>query len=121
MPKTGARRVVVDGVAFRWRVRSRPTYCQINAWTPLTVSVERNTGGGVLVLVFPGARPDNWIGEEISIATPASVASAIRSAVNAGWTVEGAGGPTFFDVASRRLGPSMRSVSANPEGSVTAS
>src|SRR5690606_2957094 len=58
MPKTGSRRIVVDGTPFRWRVRSRPTYCQGNAWSPLTVAVEREAGGAVLVLVFGGARPD---------------------------------------------------------------
>lgn len=30
--RKGARRIVVDGTAYRWRLRRRPTYCQGLAW-----------------------------------------------------------------------------------------
>lgn len=108
MPRKGSRRIVVDGRSFRWRVRSQPTYCQANAWSPLTVAVEHEPRGAVLVLVFAGARPDNWIGASMSIATPASVAAAIRASLCAGWDVDGLGGQVFFHVATGRLGTDLR-------------
>jgi hypothetical protein len=43
--KKGCRRIVVDGVAFRWSVRHRPTYCQANGWSPLTFVVEQARAG----------------------------------------------------------------------------
>jgi len=64
------------------------------------------------VLVFAGARPDNWMGESIGVATPGAVASAIRGALEAGWEADGNGGPAFFGIATGRLASSMRGVSA---------
>jgi hypothetical protein len=100
-------------------VRSRPTYCQGNAWSPLTVAVELEAGGAVLVLVFGGARPDSWMGESISVATPAAVASAVRGAIEAGWEGDGNGGPAFFGVETGRLASSMGGVSAQHNDAVT--
>lgn len=74
--KKGARSIVVDGTPFRWRVRSKPTYSQALADSPLTVAVEHEGGESVLVLVFDAARPDNWMGESIAVATPGDVTKA---------------------------------------------
>src|SRR5687767_4891693 len=106
LPKTGSRPIVVDGVAFRWRVRSRPTYAQGNAWSPLTVAIEAEAGGGTLVLVHSGARPDNWMAGSFAVVTPEGVASAIRRAKEAGWDYRRAGGPVFFSVATGAMGAS---------------
>lgn len=101
IPKRGSRQIVVDGIAFRWRVRARPTYAQANAWSPLTVAVE-GEGTGVLVLVFDGARPDNWMHASASVATPSAIAAAVRGAVAAGWERDG-NGPTYFEISTGRL------------------
>ncbi|MEQ8767601.1 MAG: hypothetical protein RL885_27090 [Planctomycetota bacterium] len=71
------------------------------------------------MFVFGGARPDNWIGESISVATPGAVASAIRGAVEAGWEGDGNGGPAFFGIATGRLASSMRGVSVEHSDAVT--
>ena len=104
MPRRGSRRIVVDGVPFRWRVRAQPTYSQLLGWTPLTVGVEPVDGGSVLVLVFAGVRPDAALGAA-EVATPARVAEAIRGARAAGWVLD-MGGTLFFDVAASTLGRS---------------
>ncbi|MEV4833184.1 hypothetical protein AB0K05_01585 [Nonomuraea sp. NPDC049486] len=41
IPKKYARPVTVDGTAFRWRVRRKPTYCQGNGWGPMAFAVEQ--------------------------------------------------------------------------------
>lgn len=38
--RKGARRIIVDGTVYRWRLRRRPTYFQGLAWSPCTFSVE---------------------------------------------------------------------------------
>lgn len=35
-----SRRIVVDGTAYRWRLRGRPTYFQRLSWSPYTFAVE---------------------------------------------------------------------------------
>ncbi|WP_182908124.1 hypothetical protein [Microbispora sp. H13382] len=40
LPKKGSRVITVSDVAYRWRVRHKPTYCQGNGWTPMTFAVE---------------------------------------------------------------------------------
>ncbi|MBB4936074.1 hypothetical protein FHR32_000379 [Streptosporangium album] len=86
MPRKGSRPISVDGTAFRWRIRHRPTYCQGNGWSPLTVTVERTEEPGrVLVVSLPCARPDNRLGERTIAVRPALVAGCIRRAIEQGW------------------------------------
>lgn len=106
MRKKGSRPITVDGTPFRWRIRLHPTYCQEMAWAPLTVAVEPESGGSVVVLVFDKYRPDGLPTDEVSIATPALVASGIRGAISAGWDMNGSGGPMFFGVTNGRLASS---------------
>ncbi|WP_199562471.1 hypothetical protein [Micromonospora deserti] len=82
----GSRRIVVDGVAFRWTVRRRPTYSQANGWSPLTFVAElAEEPGAVLVVSLPYAHPGNWIGYASAPVRPATVAAGIREALTGGW------------------------------------
>jgi hypothetical protein len=91
----GTRRIVVDGVAFRWSVRRRPTYAQALGWSPLTFVAEHaEEPGAVLITEMPGAHPrtpvpsahpGNWLGLPGRPVTPATVAAGIRRALAAGW------------------------------------
>lgn len=86
MPRKGSRLISVDGTAFRWRIRHKPTYCQGNDWSPLTVTVQRaEKPGRVLVVSLPCARPDNWLGQRTIAVRPALVAGCIRRALQQGW------------------------------------
>ena len=56
IPKKGSRQVVVDKVEFRWRVRSRLTYDQALAVSPLILAVELSESrGSVLTVDLPQA------------------------------------------------------------------
>jgi len=86
MPSRGARRILVDGVPFRWAVRRRPTYHQGNGWAPLTFVVEAaDQPGAPLVVTTSAAHPGNWMGLPAGTVRPAMVGSAIRRALDAGW------------------------------------
>ncbi|WP_237102090.1 hypothetical protein [Nonomuraea sp. MG754425] len=88
MPKKGSRLITVDGVAFRWRVRHKPAYCQGSGWSPLSFSAERagEEPGSVLVVSLPCARPDNWAGARTITIRPRLVAGCIRRALEQGWS-----------------------------------
>ncbi|MDX3118809.1 hypothetical protein [Streptomyces scabiei] len=80
-------RIVVDGTAYRWRLRGRPTYPQGVAWSPCTFAVERaDTPDTTLVVTTDQPHPSNWIGRETDPVLPSGVAAAVRLALRAGWT-----------------------------------
>ena len=84
--RKGARRIVVDGTAYRWRLRGGPTYIQGLAWSPCTFAVERaDTPETTLVVTTDQPHPSNWIGREFEPVLPSGVAAAIRLALHEGW------------------------------------
>ncbi|MEU0832517.1 hypothetical protein [Streptomyces sp. NPDC005969] len=85
--RKGSRRIVVDGTAYRWRLRGRPTYFQGMAWSPCTFAVEHaDTPGTVLLVTTNQPHTSNWIGREAEPVLPSGVAAAIRLALHGGWT-----------------------------------
>lgn len=66
--RKGSRRIVVDGMTYRWRLRGRPTYFQGLAWSPCTFAVEHvATPGTTLVVTTDQPHPSNWIGREAEL------------------------------------------------------
>jgi hypothetical protein len=77
---------VVDGIAYRWLIRRKPTYHQATGDGPLTMAIQRDDGTGtVLMVATDRARPDNWMGADSAVITPKTVASVIRKAQRDGW------------------------------------
>ncbi|MFF0509593.1 hypothetical protein [Streptomyces sp. NPDC004250] len=84
--RKGSRRIVVDGTAYRWRLRGRPTYVQGLAWSPCTFAVEHDdTRGATLVVTTDQPHPSNWIRRAAEPVQPSRVAAAIRLALREGW------------------------------------
>ncbi|CAL9534056.1 hypothetical protein SUDANB121_04118 [Nocardiopsis dassonvillei] len=106
MPRKGTRRITVDGVAYRWRHRSRTRGYSAGART-LTFAVEREDAPGRLLAVTladrvpagrpccPGCAADNADAEPI---TPARVAEAVRTALADGWDPRGPAGVRRLDM-----------------------
>jgi hypothetical protein len=92
-PKSGSRRIVVDNVVYRWRIRRRATYLQSDYGSgKLHVSVELFArSGAVLVLHSDRPHPADWSTERVEPVCPADVAAWIRLALQIGWepTVSG--------------------------------
>ena len=86
--KTGARRLVVDGVAYRWRIRKRKTNIQVDyGCGTLHVAVElAEQPGAVLVLYTNRPHPANWSVDKVLPVRPSDVAGWVREALAAGWT-----------------------------------
>jgi len=86
IPKKGSREIVVDKVAYHWRVRSRPTYDQALASGPLLLAIEQvETKGTVLIVRLPDVHPRNWFSLPSPGVTPSRVAACIRRALRTGW------------------------------------
>lgn len=99
--RKGARRIVVDGTAYRWRLRRRPTYCQAPAWTPCTYAVEHaDTHGTVLVVTTDQPHPSNWFGRDAKPVLPSDVAQAIELVLRKGWTPAEPGSPFHLDLSA---------------------
>ncbi|MFF4652576.1 hypothetical protein [Streptomyces sp. NPDC001380] len=85
--RKGARRIVVDGTAYLWRVRRRPTYSQAMCWWPCTYAVQHAARpGAVLVVTTDRVRTDNWFGRQSTPVLPGEVADTVRTALGRGWT-----------------------------------
>ncbi|MEU8280290.1 hypothetical protein ACFYOK_20680 [Microbispora bryophytorum] len=116
IPRKGSRPITVDGVAYRWRIRHKPTYHQGNGWSPLTFAVQSAEGPGrVLLVSLPFLRPDAWLGERTMAVRPALVAAVIRVALQHGWDPRQAGlavdlGVTEDDLAEMRGGSPVYAV-----------
>ncbi|PIM74488.1 hypothetical protein CTU88_00565 [Streptomyces sp. JV178] len=99
--RKGARRIVVGGTAYRWRLRRRPTYFQALAWTPCTFAVEQaDARGSILVVTTAQPHPSNWFGREAHPVRPSDVAHAIELARNRGWTPTEPGSPFLLDLSA---------------------
>jgi len=107
MRKRGSRRIVVDGAAYRWRIRRRATLCQADYGNgTLHVGVESaDRRGSVLVLLTDRLHPSGWAWEEIVAVTPGDVAGWIRAAIDAGWEPIRPGPPIVLRVAGADLLP----------------
>ena len=93
-----SRRVVIDGVAYRWLIRSRPTYNDLllavshEEGPPLRVAVElEGSGGSVLMVTTDQVRGQDW--QPAGTVAPSDVARWVREALSAGWQPAKSGGP----------------------------
>ncbi|GGX99252.1 hypothetical protein [Streptomyces minutiscleroticus] len=99
--RKGARRIVVDGTTYRWRLRRRPTYFQGLAWTPCTFAVEHaDTPGTTLVVTTDQPHPSNWIGREAEPVLPSDVARVIDRALREGWLPTAPGSPFHLGLSA---------------------
>jgi hypothetical protein len=103
--KVGSRKIVVDGKAYRWRIRHRATNFQADYSDGiLHVTVETyDQGGSVLVLLTDRPHPSAWGIAKVLPVTPSDIAGWIRSAIGAGWTPQRPGPPTPLRV----IGPAV--------------
>ncbi|MBC9711679.1 hypothetical protein H9Y04_03740 [Streptomyces sp. TRM66268-LWL] len=96
--RKGSRRLVVDGTAYRWRLRRRPTYDQALCGTPCTYAVQDEaTPGTTLVVTTSQPHANNWFGAPSSPVLPSDVSAAITSALAQGWHPTRPGSPFHLD------------------------
>ena len=104
----GCRSLIVNGIAYRWSVRRKPTYCQEMGWSNLSFAVEATSGGLCTLHVLTQAtRADSVavsageLGYSPSMAvTPVLVAHSIRLALQQGWQPQQRGSAFELRLAS---------------------
>lgn len=96
--RKGSRDITVDGRAYRWAVRRRPTYFQDCMGDRMSFAVESaDSRGAVLVVRTPFPHPGALVlREEPTAVTPGAVARAVRAALASGWVPERPGTPFAF-------------------------
>lgn len=98
--RKGARRIVGDGTAYRWRLRCTPTYFQGLAWSPSTFAVEyADTPGTTLLITTDQPHLNNWIGRGAEPVLPPDVVQAIERALREGWTPTAPGSTFHLDLS----------------------
>ncbi|MFD8749432.1 hypothetical protein ACFV0O_00375 [Kitasatospora sp. NPDC059577] len=93
LTKKGSRRIVVDGVEYRWRVSSRHWCCDYDGST-LGYAVEDAARPGTTLVVEtgrPAVAEPNPVPAELVL--PREVAAGIRAARSNGWTPDADGAP----------------------------
>ena len=91
--KTGSRRIVVDGIAYRWRIAPRPTPGEFDYAGPMIASIQLAEPPGQVLFVNCGLRDGNILGIPAAVVTPRRIADAIRAALAAGWQPQEPGEP----------------------------
>jgi hypothetical protein len=98
LARKGARRIIVDGTAYRWRLRRRPTYDQGLCWSPCTFAVEHaDVPGTTLVVTTNQPHAGNWMAREAHPILPSDVARAVAHALRQGWNPTAQGSPFHLD------------------------
>ena len=98
--KRGSRRITVDGIDYRWRIRRNPTEDQSLGMDPLTYAVELaeiERGGTVLVVRTNTIHTGDFGGRPSNPVLPTTVAADIRDALSRGWVPETNGSPFIID------------------------
>ncbi|RPE33813.1 hypothetical protein [Kitasatospora cineracea] len=106
LAKKGSRRIVVDGVEYRWRVSSKHWCCDHDP-RPLGYAVEHAARPGTTLVVDTG-RPAVFPPEEVpeQLVLPGEVAAGVRVALADGWTPDADGSPFVLCLsAPRPAGP----------------
>ncbi|MEH2108236.1 hypothetical protein [Nostoc sp.] len=101
-PKKGSRRIMVDGVSYRWRYPPKPTQNQEDAELGVIVTVQQlNCYGAVLVLIFPRYHMSGSYSalELRKPVLPSEVAQSIQKALSAGWQGNKPGKDFFWHVS----------------------
>jgi hypothetical protein len=109
LQKKGSRRILVEGVLYRWAVRDRSTYAQGIGHSHLRVAVEREDAPqATLRIVLPSLRRDNWLMVPGYVVKPNDLARWIPKALAAGWVPERPGSAFELTVAEDDLNQSQR-------------
>jgi hypothetical protein len=105
IPKTGSRRIIVDGTPFRWLIRRKATYRQ---WAEhsgcLNIAVEHaEKPHSTLMILTDKPHPKGWGSFTKTTVSPSEVARCIRQATEAGWQPFQNGGTFVIKVSEDRL------------------
>tara|TARA_R100001244_G_scaffold15162_4_gene16888 strand:+ start:16919 stop:17314 length:396 start_codon:yes stop_codon:yes gene_type:complete len=90
IPKKGSRKIEVDGISYRWLIRSKPTYSQANEWSNLKAVVELlEKPASKLSIDFTVPRSDSWLTDSKVSISPKDISACIIKSIKLGWDASG--------------------------------
>jgi hypothetical protein len=104
-PKAGSRRISVDGVAYCWRIRRKPTRLQADYGSGrLHVAVQlASAPGTILVLFTDRPHPGDWATSKVTPVLPSDIAMWVRQAIALGWQPRRRGAQAYFRVKDNAI------------------
>jgi hypothetical protein len=99
-PKAGSRRILIDGVAYCWRIRRKPTRLQADYGSGrLHVAVQLASAAGTTLELFTDRpHPGDWATSKVTPVLPSDVAIWVRHAIALGWQPGRRGPQAYFRV-----------------------
>lgn len=91
--KKYSRPIVVDGVAYRWKIDPEPSASEFDYAGSMVAYVQLAENPCSVLCVQCGLRSENILGAPGVVVTPRRIAAAIRAAIIAGWTPAEPGAP----------------------------
>lgn len=87
IPRKGSRKIVVDGVKYRWLIRRKATYSQADYGDgKIHVAIESDDKNGTILLIETDRpHPADCATDEVIPVKPSDVASWIKAAIGKGW------------------------------------
>ena len=86
IPKKGSRKIEVNGIVYRWAIRSKPTYSQANEWSNLKAVVELfDNPVSKLSIDFTVPRNDSWLSNNNVNISPKDISACILKSLKLGW------------------------------------
>ena len=95
IPKKGTRKIIVQGITYRWLIRRKATYMQSDYGVGrLHVAIEHaENPGTTLLIVTDRGHPRDWGTKEIVPVTPQDISNWIIEALELNWQPEEKGSP----------------------------
>lgn len=77
----------MDGVAYEWLIRKKPTYSQAALGGTMNLAIQSADEDTRCILVadLQVSRPDSWIDSHQTAVKPAMIRMLIKEALEAGW------------------------------------
>ena len=87
IPKRGSRPISVNSINYRWLIRKKATYSQVDYGTGfLHVAIDLAENPGITLVIFTNHKhPNDWATDEIIPITPSIVSTWILKAIDLGW------------------------------------
>ncbi|MDR1888354.1 MAG: hypothetical protein LBQ81_03085 [Zoogloeaceae bacterium] len=105
IPKTGSRKISVEGYEYRWLIRKKATYSQADYGIGcLHVAIDLlHEPGTTAVIVTDYPHPQDWATVEVRPVIPFDVSNWILRAIELGWAPSAKGSPMMFKLEGGRL------------------
>ena len=105
IPRKGSRKITVDGENYRWLIRRKATYGQVDYGVGrLNVAIEHaDIKGAVLCIYTDKDHPQNYARSVDVSVTPADIAKWIKEALTLNWNSKKQGSQMYVKIEDGKM------------------